>query len=99
VDPRTRLRLVADTRPGYATYPDTPPGSPRWPRQPEPCTWALREGAGLVCLRADHQHCAPTGSVVLTAVAAPDPQPTGFITTAVPPARRWWHRLTNWRTR
>lgn len=25
-----QLRATADTRPGYATYPDTPPGSPCW---------------------------------------------------------------------
>lgn len=39
-----QLRATADTRPGYATYPDTPPGSPCWwarhgdhpPRRPAP---------------------------------------------------------------
>lgn len=29
-----QLRAVAATRPGYATYPDTRPGSPSWWRRP-----------------------------------------------------------------
>ncbi|WP_431976158.1 hypothetical protein [Micromonospora haikouensis] len=31
-----QLRAVAATRPGYATYPDTRPGSPSWWRRPMP---------------------------------------------------------------
>lgn len=91
---RDRLRWVANTRPGYATWPDTRPGSPHWQRtrQPGPCTWVLRHGAGLLCIRSDHQHCAPAGTVLLAAQPAPAPRP---VAAAAPPARRrWWHRIT-----
>ncbi|MER7164517.1 hypothetical protein ABT336_00340 [Micromonospora sp. NPDC000207] len=32
-----QLRRVAATRPGYATYPETAPGSPSWWDRPTPC--------------------------------------------------------------
>ncbi|QDY06145.1 hypothetical protein FJK98_02345 [Micromonospora sp. HM134] len=33
-----QLRKLAHTRPGYATYPDSAPGSPSWWRRPVPGT-------------------------------------------------------------
>jgi hypothetical protein len=98
---RDQLRRVAATRAGYATYPDTRPGSPYWQRtrQPGPCTWADRPGAGLVCVRADHRHhgqaVAATTPAPVTAVALAEHLTAAMAET--PPRRRWWHRLAPWR--
>lgn len=97
---RDHLRRVADTRPGYATYPDTRPGSPHWlrPRQPGPCTWADRPGAGLICVRADHRHNDQVVAVP-AAVEQATPRPaTAPTAAAATPSRRWWHRLAPWRS-
>ncbi|MFI6819746.1 hypothetical protein ACIBJE_02190 [Micromonospora sp. NPDC050187] len=52
-----RLRRAADTRPGYATYPSTEPGSPSWWSRPgEECVLVVRQGVGMVCVHADHRH-------------------------------------------
>jgi hypothetical protein len=52
-----RLRTVAATRPGYATYPTTAPGSPSWWSRPgEECVLVVRPGLGLVCVHDDHEH-------------------------------------------
>ncbi|MEU6387681.1 hypothetical protein ABZ847_29460 [Streptomyces bauhiniae] len=93
-----QLRKLAHTRPGYATYPDSAPGTPSWwlrhghphptrTLRPDDCLIVAREGAGLMCARPNHEHSP-------AARPAP-PTPTGFITLVEPPARRrWWHRIT-----
>jgi hypothetical protein len=91
-----RLRAIAATRPGYATYPDTRPGSPYWlrPRQPSPCTWAVRPGAGLLCVRADHQHHDQAVTAVAPAAAVVEAPASAAVTAVAPPRRRWWQWLT-----
>ncbi|MEU4781049.1 hypothetical protein [Micromonospora sp. NPDC023633] len=59
-----QLRAVAATRPGYATYPDTRPGSPSWWRrdvpgtQPRPTTGPTR--ATLAGPALEEAHAAAT---------------------------------------
>lgn len=43
-----RLRRVAATRPGYATYPKTEPGSPSWWRRPLPGQKLVAEAVDAV---------------------------------------------------
>lgn len=50
----TTWRATADTRPGYATYPTTPPGNPSWWRG-QPPTPTTADAAGPQ--PSDHDRC------------------------------------------
>lgn len=45
---RDRLRAIADTRPGYATYPKTEQGSPSWWRRPLPGQQLVTEAVDAI---------------------------------------------------
>ena len=49
---------------------------------PDECVVVAREGVGLMCARADHDHSPIVGDF------GPGPEPPR------PPRRRWWHRYT-----
>ena len=85
---REQLRKVAASRPGYATYPETPPGDPSWWRRPlgsdtppatpapdDRCELVAMEGIEVICARADHRHGIQPSPVVATATSAATPAP------------------------
>lgn len=70
---RERLRQVAATRPGYATYPDTAPGSPSWWQRPTHGQRLVPEGVASVPPPAKAVPAPPppsAGAPVSTAPAA-----------------------------
>lgn len=97
------LRRTADTRPGYATYPDSRPGSPSWWRRPVDGVPPGRPHPGPVSF-ADWlvaRHGTPMVEALDDArdryeAEKAEVRASDFRTVYVEPEprRRWWHRIT-----
>lgn len=107
-----QLRALAATRPGYATYPNSRPGSPSWWRHPLPDGTTGRPPTGRDVARFTEQHLGVTVTpwqvqVLDEAFSTPPFGPLPPIPdSAYPPnavdlpiARPWWRWLRRWRTR